>query len=255
MLRVAGRSCRPRHRPRRSCKRPGSAVVRGLDRFEGRSSVRTWVFRILSNLAKTRGVRESRTVPWSSYTPDDEGPTVDPERFRGPADRWPGHWTDDGVPRQWQPPPDASAIAGEIRTLSRGPAAAAGAAAGGGDVAGRPRPDVRTRSASASGSARPTRGFCFIEVARGCARRSRATTATRRWPGCHRERGAERAGRHGLRARGRDRDRLPGGRARPGDRRRGGVPPDVAAPALVATTTCSRCAPRSSSWAGSRSRP
>ena len=96
---------------------PWLAVARGLDRFEGRSSLRTWVFRILSNQAKTRGVRESRTVPWSSYAPDDEGPTADPERFRGSGDRWPGHWTDDGVPRRWQPPPDASAIAGEIRAL------------------------------------------------------------------------------------------------------------------------------------------
>ena len=42
------------------------AVVRGLDRFEGRSSLRTWVFRILTNLAKTRGVREARSVPMSS---------------------------------------------------------------------------------------------------------------------------------------------------------------------------------------------
>ena len=93
------------------------AALRGLDRFEGRSSLRTWVFRILSNLAKTRGVRESRTVPWSSFAPDDEGPTVDPERFLGLTDPFQGHWTDDGIPRQWEPPPDASAIAGEIRRL------------------------------------------------------------------------------------------------------------------------------------------
>src|SRR5215218_719406 len=55
------------------------AVIRGLDRFEGRSSLKTWVFRILTNLAKTRGVREARSVPMSSWAPADVGgPTVDP---------------------------------------------------------------------------------------------------------------------------------------------------------------------------------
>jgi RNA polymerase sigma-70 factor (ECF subfamily) len=74
------------------------AVISGIDRFEGRSSVRTWVFRILTNIATTRGVRESRSVPWSSLTADEgEGPTVDPSRFRGDGDRYPGHW--------WEPPP------------------------------------------------------------------------------------------------------------------------------------------------------
>ena len=42
------------------------AVIRGIDRFEGRSSLRTWVYRILVNIAKKRGTRESRTLPWSS---------------------------------------------------------------------------------------------------------------------------------------------------------------------------------------------
>ncbi len=94
------------------------AVVRGLDGFEGRSSLRTWVFRILSNLAKTRGVREARTVPWSSLSLDDEGPTVDPDRFRGPDDdRWPGHWTEAGQPQPWHTSPVASAIGGEIRQM------------------------------------------------------------------------------------------------------------------------------------------
>ena len=42
------------------------AVIRGLDGFEGRSSLKTWIFRILVNRAKTRGVREQRTMPFSS---------------------------------------------------------------------------------------------------------------------------------------------------------------------------------------------
>jgi RNA polymerase sigma-70 factor (ECF subfamily) len=61
-------------------------VLKGIGAFEGRSSLKTWIFRILTNIAKTRGEREGRTVPFSSLAPDDE-PAVDPERFL--AD---GHW-------------------------------------------------------------------------------------------------------------------------------------------------------------------
>ena len=92
------------------------AVLRGLDRFEGRSSLKTWVFRILTNLGKTRGVRESRSVPWSSLSPaDSSGPTVDPRRFRGLEDGWPSHWTSVGSPRPWEPSPEDATVAGEIR--------------------------------------------------------------------------------------------------------------------------------------------
>lgn len=64
-------------------------VLRGIDDFEGRSSLRTWTFRILTNIAKTRGVREVRAVPMSSLAHE---PTVDPDRFRGPDEQYPGHW-------------------------------------------------------------------------------------------------------------------------------------------------------------------
>ncbi|HST81858.1 MAG TPA: sigma-70 family RNA polymerase sigma factor [Kineosporiaceae bacterium] len=78
------------------------AVIRGLDRFEARSTLRTWVFRILVNIAKTRGVREARVVPVASMDPDAEaGPTIDPARFRGPDDPWPRHWLDEGAPHHW----------------------------------------------------------------------------------------------------------------------------------------------------------
>src|SRR3954463_286534 len=60
------------------------AVLRGIDRFEGRSALRTWIFRILMNTAKTRGKRESRSVPFSAALPAGE-PSVDPDRFLGPG--------------------------------------------------------------------------------------------------------------------------------------------------------------------------
>jgi RNA polymerase sigma-70 factor (ECF subfamily) len=56
------------------------AVLRGIDRFEGRSSLKTWIFRILINTAKTRGQRESRSIPFSAAASGDE-PSVDPDRF------------------------------------------------------------------------------------------------------------------------------------------------------------------------------
>jgi RNA polymerase sigma-70 factor, ECF subfamily len=91
------------------------AVIGQLGRFEGRSSLRTWVFRILENVARGRGRAEARALPWSSAFPDDAGPTGDPARFRGPDDRWPGGWTPAGRPAPWEPPPEDAAIAGEIR--------------------------------------------------------------------------------------------------------------------------------------------
>jgi RNA polymerase sigma-70 factor (ECF subfamily) len=75
------------------------AVLRGLDSFRGDATLRTWVYRILVNQAKRRGVREQRTVPFASLTADDEGPTVDPSRFRGPDDQYPGGWRT--FPEQW----------------------------------------------------------------------------------------------------------------------------------------------------------
>jgi RNA polymerase sigma-70 factor (ECF subfamily) len=68
------------------------AVLTGLDRFRGDSSLRTWVYRILVNQAKSRGVRERRTVPLTSLLPEDTGETVAAERFQGPDGEYPGHW-------------------------------------------------------------------------------------------------------------------------------------------------------------------
>src|SRR3954464_976533 len=65
-------------------------VLSGIDGFEGRSSLKTWILSILTNRAKTRGERERRTVPFSCLGPaDDDGPAVDPDRFQGADDRYP----------------------------------------------------------------------------------------------------------------------------------------------------------------------
>ena len=92
-------------------------MIRGLDRFEGRSSLRTWVFRILSNQAKTRGVREARSVPWSSVAPDYDDPAPRPDL---PDAGEPGHsrqWLfgGDSIPEERSPA--SCVIAGETRQL------------------------------------------------------------------------------------------------------------------------------------------
>jgi RNA polymerase sigma-70 factor, ECF subfamily len=79
-------------------------VLRGLDRFQERSSLRTWIFRILTNIAKTRGQREGRSLPFASLTGDDlDAPAVDPDRFdtretssRGAWSTLPDDWA--GIP-------------------------------------------------------------------------------------------------------------------------------------------------------------
>lgn len=69
-------------------------VIEGLDRFEGRASLKTWIFRIVTNKAKTRGVRESRHTTFSDCGGSDEdadGPAVDPSRFRA-SGQWADYW-------------------------------------------------------------------------------------------------------------------------------------------------------------------
>jgi RNA polymerase sigma-70 factor (ECF subfamily) len=90
-------------------------VLRGLERFEGRSSLATWLHRIVANLAKTRAVKEARSVPFSALAGPDVGeqePSVPPERFRGPEDRWAGHWA--APPNPWGRP-DAELLSAETR--------------------------------------------------------------------------------------------------------------------------------------------
>jgi RNA polymerase sigma-70 factor (ECF subfamily) len=91
------------------------AVMRGIDGFEGRSSLKTWIFRILTNLAMKGGGRERRSVPFSSLAGADDpgGPSVDPDRFLAPEhERFPGHWR--LAPTRW-PSPEEGLLAGETR--------------------------------------------------------------------------------------------------------------------------------------------
>lgn len=91
------------------------AVVRGLERFEGRSSFRTWLLRILVNRAKTRGVREHRSVPFASLgaSDDEDGdaPTVDPSRFVPE-----GAWV--SPPRRWETDPESALRSKEVRRIA-----------------------------------------------------------------------------------------------------------------------------------------
>ncbi|MGI5126859.1 RNA polymerase sigma factor [Pseudonocardia sp. CA-107938] len=86
------------------------AVLHGIDRFEGRSSLRTWICRILINIVRRRAADERRELPFSSFT-DDAGPTVDPDRFfrSGPNA---GHWAVPPVAL-----PEQEALSGELRTV------------------------------------------------------------------------------------------------------------------------------------------
>jgi len=91
-------------------------VLRGLDRFEGRATLKTWIFRILINLAKSRGVRDSRMVPFSSafdVTEGEDAPLA-PERFlAADHERWPRHWAIGPTP--W--PEDAVATGDAVRLI------------------------------------------------------------------------------------------------------------------------------------------
>ncbi len=92
-------------------------VLRGLDGFEGRAALRTWIFRILVNIAKTRGVREARSLPFSSAfdsNSDSGSAVVDPDRFLPhDHDRWPHHWAIGPTP--W--PEQAAETAESLRLI------------------------------------------------------------------------------------------------------------------------------------------
>jgi RNA polymerase sigma-70 factor (ECF subfamily) len=77
-------------------------VLQSIHRFEGRASLKTWLYRILTNCAKKRGVREDRYVPLATFADDesDDAPTVEPARFHAATHpQWPYHWAT--PPQDW----------------------------------------------------------------------------------------------------------------------------------------------------------
>jgi len=92
------------------------AVLEGLPRFEGRSSLKTWIFRILTNRAKTRAVREGRSVPFASFADEflnSDEPAVEPDRFRPPGTMWAGGWIT--FPAPWEGLPEERLLSKETR--------------------------------------------------------------------------------------------------------------------------------------------
>jgi RNA polymerase sigma-70 factor (ECF subfamily) len=93
------------------------ALIKGIAGFEGRSSLRTWLFSVMINIAKARGSRERRDADAAiaAYT----GGTVDPARFRGTDDPYPGHWKPDDVPSAFPETPEGSVLGDELIAVTR----------------------------------------------------------------------------------------------------------------------------------------
>jgi RNA polymerase sigma-70 factor, ECF subfamily len=114
MLRAARAFVADEHAAQDVVQETWLGVLRGITAFEGRSSVRTWAYRILLNRARSRGARDARTVPAGSFAPTSENtaPTVSPQRFRAADDPYPGHWR--SSPPAW-PSPEDGVVAGETQ--------------------------------------------------------------------------------------------------------------------------------------------
>ena len=88
------------------------ALVRGIDRFEGRSSLKTWLFTVMSNIAKARGVRERRDQQAVIAAA-----TVDPSRFYGPGEPGAGSWKE--PPAAFPTSPEGSVLGDELRAVAQ----------------------------------------------------------------------------------------------------------------------------------------
>jgi RNA polymerase sigma-70 factor, ECF subfamily len=93
------------------------ALVKGIAGFEGRSSLRTWLFTVLINIAKSRGIREHRTTDFEMLAYG--GHAMDPARFNAPGEEWPGHWKPDQEPLPFPDTPEGSVLGDELVALTR----------------------------------------------------------------------------------------------------------------------------------------
>ena len=85
-------------------------VLKGLGRFERRCSLKTWLFRILTNRARTRALRDGRTISFSDLGGDSEQPAVDPARFNRR-----GRWQQ--PPASWNASPESHFFASELMSV------------------------------------------------------------------------------------------------------------------------------------------
>ena len=93
------------------------ALLKGIDNFEGRAALRTWLFTVMINIAKTRGIRERRgdDAEIAAFT----GGTVDPARFRPAGERWAGHWKSAEEPSAFPDTPEGSVLGRELVDVAR----------------------------------------------------------------------------------------------------------------------------------------
>jgi RNA polymerase sigma-70 factor, ECF subfamily len=117
MLRVAAGYVPNREDAEEVVQETWIALLKGLDGFQGRSSLRTWLFTVLVNIAKTRGVRERREtdVQVLAFT----GGTVDPARFRAAGQEWAGHWKEHRAPEPFPDTPEGSVLGDELIAVTR----------------------------------------------------------------------------------------------------------------------------------------
>lgn len=117
MLRVARGYVRSHEIAEEVVQETWIALLKGIDNFEGRSTLRTWLFAVMINIAKARGARERRDADTAiaAYT----GGTVDPARFRTGDDPYPGHWKPNEEPSPFPDTPEGSVLGAELIDVAR----------------------------------------------------------------------------------------------------------------------------------------
>src|SRR6476469_7497366 len=117
MLRVARDSVPSREIAEAVVQESWLALLKGIGNFEGRSSLRTWLFAVMINIAKARGVRERRDADAAIVAFTDG--TVDAARFRAADDPYPGHWRRGEEPSPFPDTPEGSVLGSELVDVAR----------------------------------------------------------------------------------------------------------------------------------------